>query len=103
VVEDDILLLAALHEYKRGEDSGSGAVMTDAVQGHGWQIAAPFASFGAEPLRVGMQQNRVRRALTDYSAGVLSRKLRAEFAHTSPRASPKTKTGSIKLAKKGNR
>ncbi len=42
-VQDDVLLLAALHKHKGGKHTGAGTVMTDCAKGHEWSFRAPFA------------------------------------------------------------
>src|SRR5579864_1107178 len=54
-IQNDILLLAALHKHKRGKHSGTGAVMAlaDCIEGHGLAgksaLGALFAAARSSP------------------------------------------------------
>src|SRR5579871_3233501 len=91
-IQNDVLLLASLHEDERGKHSGAGAMVTNGVQGHGWKITVPFV------------RNRRRKRgqaanlqTTGYSSIAFSRKPNAGLVKRSRRANPSTKTGNIKL------
>ena len=91
-VQDDVLLLATLHKDKGGKHTGTGTAVTDCAKGHEWSFRVPFA-LTSDDLGRALQGDIP--AATDYSAGAMSRKVRAwrpqELSNVNPRMNIGTK------------